>query len=105
MVIMDRQDYVNQSNQLLAQPVYRAVPRDPTNKINTQLNDIFKRIKSQTWLDNNTYKAMYPSGCRAPKFHGLPKIHKQGTLLRPIVPCCELVTYSVAKELTKILKP
>ena len=44
-------------------------------------------------------------GCWAPKFYGLPKIHKQGTPLRPIVSGCGLVTYGVAKELIKILKP
>ena len=32
MVVMDRQDYINKSNNLLAQPVYRPIPKDPTNK-------------------------------------------------------------------------
>ena len=48
---------------------------------------------------------MYPTGYGAPKFYGLLKIHKQGTPLRPILSSCGLVTYGVAKELTKILKP
>ena len=48
---------------------------------------------------------MYPTGCGAPKFYGLHKIHKQGTPFRHIVSSCRLVTYGVAKELTKILKP
>ena len=43
--------------------------------------------------------------CSAPKFYGLPKIHKPDTLLRPIVSNQGSVTYRVAKELTKILKP
>ena len=102
---MNRQDYVNKSNQLLAEPTYRAIPRDPTNKLKTKLIIILKRVKSQTGLDNNTYKAMHPMGCGAPKFYGLPKIHKQGTPLRPIVSSCGMVTYGVAKKLTKILKP
>ena len=33
------------------------------------------------------------------------KIHKPGTPLRPIVSSCGSVTYGVAKELAKILKP
>ena len=37
MVVMDRQEYVNKSNQHLAQPAYRAIPRDPTDKIRTKL--------------------------------------------------------------------
>ena len=38
-------------------------------------------------------------------FYGLPKIHKPDTPLRPIVSRCGSVTYGVAKELAKILKP
>ena len=48
---------------------------------------------------------MYPTGCVQPKFYGLPKIHKPDTPLRPIVSSCGSVTYGVAKELAKILKP
>ena len=48
---------------------------------------------------------MYPTGCVPPKFYGLPKIHMQDTPLRPIVSSCGYVTYGVAKELAKILKP
>ena len=41
----------------------------------------------------------------SPKFYGLHKIHKPDTPLRPIVSSCGSVTYGVAKELAKILKP
>ena len=33
MVIMDREDYINKSNNLLNEPTYRAIPWDPTNMI------------------------------------------------------------------------
>ena len=48
---------------------------------------------------------MYPTGCVPPKFYELPKIHKLDTPLRPLVSSCGSVTYSVVKELAKILKP
>ena len=48
---------------------------------------------------------MYPTGAGSPKFNGLPKIHKPGIPLRPIVSSTGTVTYSTAKELAKILKP
>ena len=48
---------------------------------------------------------MYPTGCVPPKFYGLPKIHKPGTPLRPIVSSCGSATHGVAKEFAKILKP
>ena len=105
MVIMDRQDYINKAHSLLNQNTYGSVPRDPTNTIKNKLIGILKRVKNQTRLDSNTYKSMYPTGCVPPKFYGLPKIHKPDTPLRPIVSSCGSVTYGVAKELAKILKP
>ena len=105
MVIMDRQDYINKANHLLNQNTYRSIAKDPTNSIKNKLNNILKKVKNQTGLDSNTYKSMYPTGCVPPKFYGLPKIHKPDTPLRCIESSCGSVTYSVAKELAKILKP
>ena len=50
-------------------------------------------------------QAMYPTGCVPPKFYGLPKIHKTGNPLRPIVSSRGSVTYGVAKVLSKVMKP
>ena len=105
MVIMDRQDYINKANCLLNQNTYRSIPWDPTNTIKNKLISILKRVKNQTGLDSLTYKSMYPTGCVPPKFYGLHKIHKPDTPHRHIVSSCGSVTYGVAKELAKILKP
>ena len=51
------------------------------------------------------YRTMYPNGCTAPKFYGLPKIHKTGTSLKPMVSSRSLVTYRVTKVIAKIQKP
>ena len=40
----------------------------------------------------------------SPKYYGLPKIHKPGIPLRPIISSTGTVTYKTAKELAKILK-
>ena len=66
---------------------------------------MIRKVKNQTGLDSNTYKAIYPMGCSGPKFYGLPKIHKPDTPLRPIVSSRGSVTYGVAMVLTQILKP
>ena len=47
---------------------------------------------------------MYPTGCIPSKFYGLLKIHKTGNQLRQIVSSRGLVTYGVAKVLSKVLK-
>ena len=105
MVVMDRQDYINKAKQLLNQNTYKVISKDPTKTIKNKLINILKNIKTKTGLGTNTYKSMYPTGCVPPKFYGLPKIHKPDTPLRSIVSSYGSVTYGVAKELAKILKP
>ena len=105
MVVMDRQDYINKANHLLNQNTYKTITKDPTNTIKNKLINILKTIKTKSGLGTSTYKSMYPTGCVPSKFYGLPKIHKPDTPLRPIVSSCGSVTYGVAKELAKILKP
>ena len=39
------------------------------------------------------------------KFYGLPKIHKTGNPLKPIVSSRGSVTYGVARVISKVLKP
>ena len=48
---------------------------------------------------------MYPTGAVSPIYYGLPKIHKAGTQLRPIISSIGTATYNTAKELARILKP
>ena len=82
-----------------------AIPQDPKNTIKNKIINKLKRVKNQTGLNSVTYKSMYPTGSVPPKFYEFPKLHKPDTPLRPIVSSCGSVTYGVAKELTKILKP
>ena len=105
MVIVDKEDYNNKAQELLAQPAYRSIPKDPFNKMKAQLKTKLRKIKKETNLDEDTYKAMYPTGCVPPKFYGLPKFHKTGNPLRPIISNRGSVTYGLAKVLSKVLKP
>ena len=105
MVVLHKEDYINKAQELLTQPAYKEIPRDPTNNIKAQLITKLRRIKKDRKLDDGTYKAMYPTGHVWPKFCGLPKIHKTGNPLRPIVSSRGSVTYRVAKVLNKVIKP
>ena len=105
MVVMDKQEYISKAEELLAQPAYRIIPRDPTNKIKAQLITKLRRIKGENNLDEGMFKAMYPTSCIPPTFYGLPKIHKTGNPLRPIVPSRGSVTYGVAKVISKVANP
>ena len=52
------------------------------------------------------YNRLLPTGnsSPAPRFYGLPKIHKTNCPMRPIVSACGTATYQLAKFLTKILQ-
>ena len=73
MVIMDRQDYIDKANNLLSQNTYKSIQWDPTKTIKNKLITILKRVKSQTGLSNQTYKAMYPMGCVPPSSMVFPR--------------------------------
>ena len=105
MVVMDREYYITKAETLFSQPAYRLLPRYPTNQIKAKLITERRRIKKNNNLEEGMYKAMYPTGCVPHKFYGLPKIHKTGNPLRPIVSSRGSVTYGVAKVLNKVLQP
>ena len=102
---MERKDYQDKIEGLLATPAYRTITTDPTNQLNAQLAQKLRRIKRETNMDEGLYRTIYPISCAAPMFYGLPKIHKTGTSLRPIVSSRGSVTYGVAKVIAKVLKP
>ena len=104
MVVLDKEDYINKAKDLLNTPVYKEIPKDPTNKIKAQLIIKLRRFKKERKLDEGLYRTMYRTGCVPPKFYGLPKIHKMGTPLRPIVSSRGSVTYGVAKVLSKVIQ-
>ena len=106
MVVMDRDDYHRKADALLQESTYRPIPNDPTNKYQTKLIALLKSIKAEGGINETTYKKLYLTGAGSPKFYGLPKIHKTGTPLRPIVSSIGGgVTYSTSKELSRILSP
>ena len=105
MMVMDKEEYIKKSEELLHQPTYKELPSDPTTKHKNRLISILKTIKSEGSIDNITYKRLYPTGAGSPKYYGLPKIHKTSVPLRPIISSRGSATYKSSKELAKILKP
>ena len=104
-LVMDKEQYTNKAEELLNQPTYKTIPSDPTTKYKNKLISLLKAIKTDGGMSEALYKRLYPTGAGSPKFYGLPKIHKEGIPLRPIVSSIGAVSYETSKELTRILKP
>ena len=78
LMVMDRKEYQDKVEGLLATTTYRTISTDPTNKLKVQLIQKLRRIKRETNMDKGMYRTIYPTGCTFLKVYGLPKIHKTG---------------------------
>ncbi|XP_062714349.1 uncharacterized protein LOC134291081 [Aedes albopictus] len=102
---MERTDYTSKMKSLLEDSkTYRQVTKDLTNGFQNQNNTIVKRLQDLKLIDPyhasrlKTYKAV------CPKIYGLPKAHKPGLPLRPVVPCMTAPTYELSKFVANVLQ-
>ena len=77
MVVMDRKEYQEKVENLLASTAYKTIPADPTNKIKVQLIQKLRTLKRETNMDEGMYRIMYPTSCTAQSFMGYQKSIKQ----------------------------
>ncbi len=80
---------------------FQMLDNDPTRKRETRLQGYLRSIK----LAKETYKVIQPCGSRAGVLYGLPKIHKEGAPVRPIISAIGTYNYKLAKWLAGILTP
>ena len=61
MVVMDREDYNNNSEELLNTPTYQILKTDPTSKIKNKQVSLLKNIKAEGGISETTYKKALPN--------------------------------------------
>ena len=105
LVVLNTEDYIKKAEDLLNQSTCRVLTTDLTMRLKNKMINLLKSIKSKGGITEELYKRLYPTGAGSPKFYGLPKIHKPGMPLRPIVSSIGAVTYQTSKEVARILKP
>lgn len=99
-VVLDKAEYEPKAITMLSDDnTYVKLKKDPTDNYKRKLIAILSRFKKEGKLDEATYKRLYLTAAIIPKFYALPKIHKPGTPLRPIVSSIGAVTYRTAKFL------
>ena len=90
---------------LLDDPAYKKLKRDPTTKVKKQISQAIKRVGRNGGIPDRLKRELIPQFSRPPQIYGLPKVHKDGTPLRPIVASVGSPTYKLAKELAHVLSP
>ena len=73
MVVLDRKEYIEKAENILVQPAYRTLDRDPTNKLKAKLITVLRKIKREASMEEGIYKTMYPTGCNPPKVLSVTK--------------------------------
>ena len=83
----------------------QVLEKDPTTKIERKVSKTMKELNNKGLTTIAQYERLRRSMSKAPRFYGLPKIHKPDTPLRPIVSAIGSPTYSLARFVTIIISP
>jgi hypothetical protein len=98
-VVLNTIDYKHKISSLLEEPSYRKLTKDPMEAIERKTILLLKKSS----LTENTRRQLCPASSRPPTLYGLPKIHKEGVPLRPIVSNIGAPTYQLSKHLSGLL--
>ena len=84
---------------------YRIVTKDPTPSLERKMNSTLLSLHRDDQLPKHLYNQLRSTAGLTPRLYGLPKIHKNGTPLRPIVSFINSPTYNLSKHLASLLSP
>ena len=78
---------------------------DDTLKREYSLQQKLRRLWNQGKFTDSTFNKIMPVGSKAGIMYGLPKIHKEGSPIRPIISSIGTYTHKLAQYLDEIIKP
>ncbi|VDO75947.1 unnamed protein product [Schistosoma margrebowiei] len=64
-----------------------------------------KKLKNKGILTHELHDSLKPTGSNTPRLYGLPKVHKTGLPLRPVLDMYNSPYHKTAKFLVRILNP
>ncbi|CAH2097401.1 unnamed protein product [Euphydryas editha] len=104
-VVMNTTDYQQKIRELLCdEKVYKPISYNPTARVTRKIRTLIQ--ENQDLFTEDEYERLYrPKAHQPPRLYGLPKIHKSGVPLRPIVSQIASPTYDLAKHVASVLQP
>ncbi|VDQ01849.1 unnamed protein product [Trichobilharzia regenti] len=87
VVIVDRKDYIEKMSCLLSDSckLSKSNEKNRTELSGKQLTEVLNRMKNNHLIHEELYEKIRPTGSLIPRLYGLPKIHKAGLPLRPVL--------------------
>ena len=108
-VILNKTDYVEKMNNILSDESKFCKVGEPSFstifKVEDKINRFLKSLKENGTISENSYQSLYSTGGSFGILYGLPKIHKNGCPLRPILASYDTPSYKIAKFLVPLLEP
>ena len=110
VVILNRKDYVQKMEDVLSQKdkfelIGNAEENDTTIQQERALQAFLLRARKNGHISKEEYDRVRPVGSCRPRLYGVPKIHKPGAPLRPILSMVNAPQQELAKWLAGILRP
>ena len=84
---------------------YKRLDKDPTPSLERRMNSTLWSLTKNGELHRQLHNTLRSSAGNIPRLYGLPKIHKPGTPLRPIVSFVDSPSYQLSKHLSELLSP
>ena len=102
--ILNHCDYVSKMLTILNdQSKFKPSNHDTSLSNLTKFQRSLYYLKSKTAILNDVYEKIYPTATTTPSLYGLPKLHKPGIPLRPILSCSGSFNYECARWLSHSL--
>ena len=107
VVVLNKADYADKMNDILSDNTkFKLLNVDIAThivKLEDKLNRILRGIRER--IGDLIYSDLYASGSKPGYMYGLPKVHKPGNPLQPIISSIGAFSYRLSKFLVSILKP
>ncbi|XP_062541137.1 uncharacterized protein LOC134209171 [Armigeres subalbatus] len=84
-------------------PAYEKISFYPKARVSRKIKLILDGWKENKYIESKIHRRLNVSNCNLPRIYGLPKIHKEGRPLRPVVSTIGSTTYRLAQYLSNIL--
>jgi hypothetical protein len=109
VVILNKTDYIVKMNKVLNDPAKFIIVDDDcyklSQKLESKLNSTLLSLHKKGRVDKSVYNSIRACGSFPGKLYGLPKTHKTGVPVRPILSAVTCHNYNLAKFLVPLLNP
>jgi hypothetical protein len=104
VVILDRDEYLRKMESLISDRTkFEPIDHDPTIAEEDRLTRKLRCLKERRFITEQEYDLCFPSGSQPGTLYGLPKVHKVGVPLRPILSATGTFNYGIARLLVNRL--